>query len=228
MDSNVTPLVAPDTPRQEANPNLSGQPIGKLRLIVEAQNSDTRSSQFQCVVRIENQGTQPLRVVSLRPLTPLGTEVQQVIDTAQSVSRLNRDDLYRELSLLLTGHLIKESAEYRKQILEVLRVTIKEVVSAKGIFNIYYTIFIGQTKQYARRITENLRAWGLEIRSASQAQNYYDQFLKSKEDSAKEVCLLYKAKLEDVRQLESELGDGIQGGCIADVEPGGVFARTYI
>ena len=99
MDPTITPTVVGNTETSAQSPRRTVVQAAEkaARLVIEAQNLDVRSSQFQCVVRIENGGTALLRVLSLRTLTPLGTEVQQVIDTAQSESRSIRDDLYGDM-----------------------------------------------------------------------------------------------------------------------------------
>src|SRR3569833_1979964 len=78
-----------------------------VRLIVDAQDIDLSSHRVQISVRIENIGPHILRVLSLRALAPLGTEIQQVIDATQSQIQLARDELYDDLSKLLSSHLIK-------------------------------------------------------------------------------------------------------------------------
>jgi hypothetical protein len=105
---------AQEPARNVAEAPPAGQPT--VRLIAEAEAVDARSSQFQCKVSIENTGARPLQIVSIRDFAPSGTKVQQVIDTSQSEARERRDDLYRELSNLMTGHLLKTSEEYRAQL----------------------------------------------------------------------------------------------------------------
>jgi hypothetical protein len=63
----------------------------------------------------------------------------------------------------------------------------------------------------------------IDIRNSNRAQYYYDQFLKSHEQDP--ISSIYKAKLDDVRQLESDLGTSAS---VADVPPGGNFSRIFI
>jgi hypothetical protein len=200
-----------------------------VRLVVEAQDIDTSSNRVQISVRIENIGPHRLRILSLRALAPLGTEIQQVIDATQSQIQLARDDLYDDLSKLLSSHLIKVSADYRRKLTEMMRDALIRVISTKGLVNLYYRVFL--TRPAARLFQSgmgDLRAWSIRIRSSSGAQKHYDEFLKPHEDESKELCQIYRAKLEDVRQIENELGNDDRDDGISDVDPGGVFSRTYI
>jgi hypothetical protein len=226
----VRPTLVGNEAKQDITPTAAELAVAQptVRLVLEAQAVDARSQQFQCSVRLENAGTRRLRIESLRTLTPLGTEVQRVLDTTQSQSRIQRDDLYRDLSLLLSAFLIKDSATYRKEVVDAFRNTLTEHFNVKGILRLYQSMAIGKLADAVKNMNENSRIWGISIRNSKRAQSYYEEFLKSREQEAKELCLIYKAKLEDVRQLESELGGGGQDQSVADVEPGGVFARTYV
>jgi hypothetical protein len=200
-----------------------------VRLTVDAQDLDAASHRFQISVRIENIGSHGLRILSLRALAPLGTEIQQVIDATRSQTQLARDDLYDDMSKLLSSHLMKESADYRHKLLEIVRDALIKVISTKGLVNLYYRVFLTRP---AMKLFEHgmgdLQPWSIRIRNSAGAQKYYDEFLKPYEEGTKELCQIYKAKLDDVRQIENELGNEDRDDGISDVDPGGVFSRTYI
>lgn len=142
--------------RNVAEAPPAGQPI--VRLIAEAQAVDARSSQFQCTVRIENTGPRPLQIVSIRDFAPHGTAVQQVIDTSQSEARERRDNLYRELSVLMSGYLVQTSQEYRAKLADTILETLKAAYSPRGFAKLYYAIVSRGTRAVMRSLTENFRA----------------------------------------------------------------------
>jgi hypothetical protein len=102
---------------------------------------------------------------------------------------------------------------------------VNTVYSPRGIARGYYAILTRQLRPVIRSFTENMRAWQIHINNYTQAQYYYDKFFKSDEQQQNFLYSVYEAKLEDLRRIESELGNDAG---VADVLPGDNFTRTYI
>lgn len=201
-----------------------------IRLIVEPQAIDPSTSQVQFNVRLENPSNSKLRILSLRPLIPSGAEVQQVIDTSLSDTEFERKNLCREMEILLTTVLLESSAQYRKKVAENLISEFKVATKLSVIARLYFAMFNGQLRNTIRHYTENSRAWRFRVWDYNQAKHYYEQILLPREVDLKDICILFRSKMEALRSLDGEIhedapGDGER---VADVERGGVFARTYI
>jgi hypothetical protein len=207
---------------------VSTAPAAAVRLVVEPQGVDPRSSQVQFSVRLENPAGSKIRVLALRPLIPPGAEVQQVIDSSLSGTELERKNLHRDLEILVTGVLIESSEEYRKRISNNMKKTFRDLLTIRSMFDIYVNLFFKRSVNYIIKYTETHRAWQVDIRNIPQAKQLYDEILAPREDDLKEVCLLYRSKMDSLGYLDEGLSEDASGNRIADVEPGGVFARTYI
>jgi hypothetical protein len=202
-----------------------------VRMTAEAQNVDTRSSQFQCVVRVENGGPGRVYVRSLRPLNPLGVEVQQVIDASLSTQRLDLDRVYADLSRLLLEYQMKEIEEHRKAVITAILTAAREAARALGrmyFLNVFFVLVLKRYINSAQSIASTINAWTLYVRQSDQGRTYYKQFLEPNKDKIGDLARIFEAKLQDATRLEHELKDGSETEYVADVEPGTTYTRTYV
>jgi hypothetical protein len=202
-----------------------------VRMTAEAQNVDPRSSQFQCVVRVENGGPGRLHIRSLRPLNPLGVEVQQVIDASRSNQRLELDRVYADLSRLLLEYQMKEIEEHRKAVIAAMLAAAREAARALGkmyFLNVFFVFWLKRYINSAQSIVATIKAWTLSVRHSDQGRTYYKQFLEPNKDKIGDLVMIFEAKLHDATHLEDELKEGSDSEYVADVEPGATYTRTYV
>ncbi len=197
-----------------------------FELVVREQDVDPRESQVEYVVSIKNPSTQRIRVMSLRSFAPRGAEVQDVVDTSLTTQRLRLTQIYNDLSQLLGEFLIGSSAEYQEALTRTLVSILDTKISTAGFLK---RVLFGSSRlvliEAARKAVSSETAWRVDIKTATQARQYYEECLAPQQASAPALCQLFSAKLAEATDLEPELRTNIW---IADLEPGAVYSRTYV
>lgn len=198
-----------------------------VRLSVEQQATDPRGSQVQCTVRVENGGATRVAVLSLQPLLPLGATMQKEIDISLSEAEVERKALCDDLSGLATDVLAASSDSYRRQLADKLRDSLNEAFSARGLLNAYVRLLFRSSPQLLQRAM-TMKRWQIAIRSAEQAQRFYDRHLRPLETAEPALTEVFRSRIEQLRDTEARIGKTPNLDRIADVEPGDSFARTYV
>jgi hypothetical protein len=223
--------VIPVEPAQKAEAAAPEQHVIQqiVNFKVEPQNADPRSLQFQCVVTVENGGPKRVQIISLRSLIPAGATEQQVFDTS-NYKRRELEQIYADLSNLLSLFLFKESQGFRNSIIDVARSALKDITSGSFTLRVWDLLLHNTVLDALRRGLDQQRAWSVTIRNSRQAQAYYAKFLAPREQEQEngDFCGLFQAKIADALLLEQEFGDLPLDEVVTEVEPGTSFVRMYV
>jgi hypothetical protein len=199
-----------------------------VTLRVVGENSAAQSNQFECSVHVFNPGPSRIRLNSLRALNPDGTEIQKVTETSQSDLIIERENICRDLSHLISEFLLDSSENYRMKLASNLKDVLIKSLSFSMMVKLYYYVIIGLTSFIKIEINKGVNAWSIKIKNATEAKRYYLEFLDPVKNEQKILCSLFSSKLEALSHIDSKLGDGLYDDSIADIEPNATFSRAYV
>ena len=199
----------------------------KINMVLEEQLTDMRSHEMAFLLRIENKGPKTIHVKSVNPQFPDGVTLKEVKDNARLTAHTDHTKLAKELSLLLSDFVLARSAKFRAELIKEYKQAVDEVLSgANWVPKLYWNLLSKKIWKIQEQIREKSESMTFAISNVRDADMALSTFMKD-EDENSFPMQLFKSKLEQLKELESKLGD-VENQVIADVEPESLYFATYI
>ena len=192
---------------------------------LEEQLSDQRSDQVAYKLTIENDNTEPLRLLSVKPRVPQGANLLQITDTSLAENSARRAELIEELNVLLRQFLWVASDQFRRSWVDRQVEAAREIFSFAGLFSAYLKM-LASPKSFQARLKREAEAYGFRVASAPDARAAYDRWMRENNEH-EAIRSLFEAKTLQLEGIEARMNEG-ERNSLTELAPASHFTATYV
>jgi hypothetical protein len=192
---------------------------------LEEQLADQRSDQIAYKLTVENTDTCALRLLSVVPRIPAGSNLLATTNTSVAEASARKAALVEELNLLLKQYLLVVSESFRQAWVERQRAAMKEIFSFTSFLQFYFHLLFNQSNLQAR-VKRELESAAYKITSGPDARSAYQRWMANSSDH-EAIRTLFDAKTEQLERVETLMGEGDRPG-LTTIEAGAYFTATYV
>lgn len=201
----------------------------KLSLDLEEQLSDSRSNESAYRLKVTNLGSTTLNLISLSPQIPDLVELVEVKDSSTVAAKGKHESLCEELTQLLYDYIFVDVEEVQNRILEIKKRYWKEFIKdANTFWRVYLNIFTGTMEKRMEKYRKEDSSLGFKINSSVDAVIAIEKWLTDTNSKSNALIKLFNAKLEQLINIEKEIGGDANFAAMATIEPDSFYATTYV
>lgn len=200
----------------------------RLGMHLEEQLSDTRSNEAAYRLKVENLGATSVDLLNLSPRIPEGVELIEVKDSSVEAAKVKHQEICSDLTELLRDQLFLTSKEVQNKILQINKEHVNEIAKdAVFIWRPYFKAFTGSMYQAMDRLKERKAAITFYINSKTDSDIALQKWFAS-DSSPNSLEHVFRAKSEQLEELEKTMAADTSATAIATIEPDSFFATTYV
>jgi len=198
-----------------------------LKLTLEQQEVDVRSSDVTLLLTVANRGNDSVRIFSITPRLPEQAHLVEVKDSNQEAARDRTKALLEELTALLADHLYIQSQEIRYKHMQLDIEYVRELIEkATPPLSIWRVAF--RLPMYAAvRAKDRRRAFHHQLLSVSDAHKAAEKYFPSDHDKDV-VAKLFRIKVDQLDEIVRSTGDTAGEVALALIRPKTQLTNTYV
>lgn len=199
--------------------------MSELNFKLEEQQIEARSNQIVYKLIIENKTSNSVKITRLEAKVPIGAALLKVTDTSSTEASNQRNNLMKELNLLLDRFLILVNKDYAQAVLEQNKKIIEEIYSAQGFLKIVFKA-ITNVKYLEDFTKRQLAPLKYEISCLSDANTAYDKWIKDCTDY-ETIKKIFSAKVQQLEKIESLMNEE-EKQALTIIPNESSFTQTYV
>jgi len=201
----------------------------KVSFELEEQLSDSRSNEVAYRLKIENLGANTLSLINLNPQIPDGVELIEVKDSSTVASKEKHEKLCEDLTQLLKDYLYLNVEDIQSRILEIEKKHFKEIISdANTFWKLYLNLLTGTMEKRLEQKRKEISSFNFNITNSTDANIAIEKWFKTTDLTNEVFINIFLAKLEQLKHIESSIGEDTSAVAMAMIEPDSFYATTYV
>jgi hypothetical protein len=200
----------------------------KVQFRLEEQFADRRSNEVAYKFTMENLSSSSVELLSITPRIPEDVRLIEIRDPSFIALKSKHNELCEQLENLLLIHMELSIKEFRDEYLKFLRDGIKEIFSGLGFISVPFRMLIGTFDTYFESTISKAKAFKIRIENHKQAEDSFNRWQFNDSNADKTLRDLYEVKLQQLDELEKEMGPNLRASSLATIESESFFAITYV